>query len=108
MRTCLQGLRADGAKLAIYDPKVTETQIRKDLACGKFEWDHPSSQPMIVNTSEDITVYSDPYEACKGAHGLCVLTEWDEFKKFDYEKIYDSMMKPAFCFDGYASLLPNT
>ena len=50
-------------------------------------------------------MHTDPYEACKGAHGLCVLTEWDEFKKYDYEKIYDSMMKPAFCFDGCVSVL---
>ena len=29
-----------------------------------------------------------------------MLTEWDEFKKYDFEKIYASMMKPAFVFDG--------
>jgi hypothetical protein len=31
-----------------------------------------------------------------------VLTEWDEFKDLDWSTIYDSMMKPAFVFDGYA------
>jgi UDPglucose 6-dehydrogenase len=80
---------------------VSEIQIRKDLAGGKFEWDHPNGQMKEVTTSDEIVVFTDPYEACKGAHGLCILTEWDEFKDFDYEKIYDSMMKPAFCFDGY-------
>lgn len=39
-------------------------------------------------------------QACKDAHGLAVLTEWDEFKRLNYEKIYESMMKPAFVFDG--------
>jgi UDPglucose 6-dehydrogenase len=29
-----------------------------------------------------------------------VLTEWDEFKAYDYQKIYDGMIKPAFIFDG--------
>ena len=29
-----------------------------------------------------------------------MLTEWDEFKKYDYQRIYNSMMKPAFIFDG--------
>jgi UDPglucose 6-dehydrogenase len=38
----------------------------------------------------------DAYEATKGAHGLCILTEWDEFKTLDYQ----SMQKPAFVFDG--------
>ena len=29
-----------------------------------------------------------------------MLTEWDEFKALDFERIYASMMKPAFIFDG--------
>ena len=29
-----------------------------------------------------------------------MLTECDEFKTLDYQTIYDSMMKPAFLFDG--------
>ena len=29
-----------------------------------------------------------------------MLTEWDEFKKYDYQAMYDKMQKPAFIFDG--------
>ena len=47
-----------------------------------------------------VTYSSDAYEACKGSHALCVLTEWDEFKTLDFERIYDDMVKPAFVFDG--------
>jgi UDPglucose 6-dehydrogenase len=43
---------------------------------------------------------SDPYEACKNAHAVVILTEWDEFKTLDWKKIHDNMMKPAFIFDG--------
>ena len=39
-------------------------------------------------------------QACKGAHALTVVTEWDEFKSLDYQKIFSSMLKPAFVFDG--------
>jgi UDPglucose 6-dehydrogenase len=49
---------------------------------------------------ENITIAKDPMEAVSGAHAICVLTEWDEFKDYDYQKIYDSMVKPAFIFDG--------
>ena len=28
------------------------------------------------------------------------MTEWDEFKTYDWKKIYSSMKKPAFIFDG--------
>lgn len=44
--------------------------------------------------------YNNPYEACKGAHAIAILTEWDEFNELDWQKIYDNMMKPAFLFDG--------
>jgi UDPglucose 6-dehydrogenase len=39
-------------------------------------------------------------EACTGAEGICVLTEWDEFKSLDWEAIYETMAKPAMVFDG--------
>jgi UDPglucose 6-dehydrogenase len=47
-----------------------------------------------------VTSYEDPYEACENAHAVAVLTEWDEFTQYDWNKIYDSMQKPAFVFDG--------
>ena len=40
------------------------------------------------------------YEAAAGSHAIAVLTEWDEFKTLDYERLYKSMEKPAFIFDG--------
>ena len=42
----------------------------------------------------------DPYVALNGAHAVAVLTEWDEFIDFDWQRIYDKMQKPAFVFDG--------
>lgn len=31
---------------------------------------------------------------------MVILTEWEEFKHYDYEKIWETMVKPAFIFDG--------
>jgi UDPglucose 6-dehydrogenase len=42
----------------------------------------------------------DPYSAAHNAHAIALLTEWDQFRSLDYRKIYDSMKKPAFIFDG--------
>ena len=42
----------------------------------------------------------DPYEAAKDSHAIAIMTEWDEFKDYDYTRLYDSMVKPAFVFDG--------
>ena len=49
---------------------------------------------------EDISFEQDPYVAAAGSHALAILTEWEEYKTLDYEKIYSSMQKPAFVFDG--------
>lgn len=95
------GLLGDRAQLSIYDPQVTEDQIRRDLAMNKFDWDHPQHLvPSSPTASKQISVVWDAYEATKNAHGVCILTEWDEFKNLDYGKIYENMEKPAFVFDG--------
>jgi UDPglucose 6-dehydrogenase len=36
----------------------------------------------------------------QSAHAIAMLTEWDEFKTYDWEKVYNEMLKPAFVFDG--------
>ncbi|KAK7317947.1 hypothetical protein RJT34_02593 [Clitoria ternatea] len=96
-----KGLLGDKARLSIYDPQVTEEQITKDLSMRKFDRDHPAHlQPPSPTSIKQVSVVWDAYEAVKDAHGICILTEWDEFKKLDYKKVYDSMQKPAFLFDG--------
>lgn len=96
-----QGLLRENAIISIYDPKVTEDQIQYDLGTNKLDWDNPIPlQPMSPIATKQITMVWDPYTATKGAHGVCILTEWDEFKDLDYQRIYDGMQKPAFLFDG--------
>ena len=60
--------------------------------------------PNQVRSEEEnkkyISVENDGYEACKKAHAIAILTECDEFKTYDWQKIYDNMLKPAFVFDG--------
>ncbi|MGM1429353.1 nucleotide sugar dehydrogenase [Sphingobacterium lactis] len=80
------------AQIAVYDPKVQADQIYKDL-------DYLGTRTADEN-KELLSVTPDPYEAAQDAHGLAVLTEWDEFKDLDWKKIKDSMKKPAFIFDG--------
>jgi UDPglucose 6-dehydrogenase len=47
-----------------------------------------------------ITYEPDPYTAARNAHAIAVLTEWPQYAQLDYERIYRSMIKPAFVFDG--------
>jgi UDPglucose 6-dehydrogenase len=80
------------AKIAVYDPKVSEKKVLADLDYLETRSSKENKQSVSVNTN--------PYEACQDAHAIAVLTEWDEFKTFDWQKIYDNMKKPAFVFDG--------
>lgn len=94
-----RGLLADGADLHIYDPKVEAQHVHYELSAAKFSWDHPRVYSSASRLTS-VTVVKDPYEACKDAHAICLLTEWDEFKALDFKKIYSTMTKPAFVFDG--------
>lgn len=80
------------AHITVYDPKVTDQQIYADL-------DYLDTRSSEENKAL-LKVEADPYEACKGAHAIAILTEWDEFKTYDWERIYENMLKPANVFDG--------
>lgn len=85
-------LLSERAEIAVYDPKVQEDQIFYDL-------DYLETRSSEENRN-GLTVTNDPYEATDKAHAIAVLTEWDEFKTYDWQRIYDNMLKPAFVFDG--------
>ena len=85
-------LLSEQANIAVYDPKVEENQVYFDL-------DYLETRKSEANKS-GLVVFDNPYEACQNSHAIAVLTEWDEFKIYDWQKIYDGMLKPAFVFDG--------
>lgn len=85
-------LLEEGAHLHIFDPKVESDQILRDL-------NQPSGNESNGDASV-VKVHSDPYEAARNTHALVICTEWDEFKTYDYQRMYESMLKPAFVFDG--------
>jgi len=80
------------ALLAVYDPKVAEEKIYRDL--DFLENRSSEDNKRLVQVAESA------YEACKDASAVAVLTEWEEFNSLDWERIYSSMQKPALLFDG--------
>jgi UDPglucose 6-dehydrogenase len=76
-------LMEERACVAVTDPKALDN-ARIDLAECK----------------ENLDYVEDPYEAAKGAHAVAIMTEWALYRSLDWEKIYKSMEKPAFLFDG--------
>jgi len=80
-------LLAEHANVVVYDPKVPAEEIITDVL-GKGQ------------TNSRLTVATDAYAACAGAHAIAIVTEWDEFKTLDYARILAAMPKPACFFDG--------
>jgi UDPglucose 6-dehydrogenase len=85
-------LLKEEANIAVYDPKVSENKILADL-------DYLGSRKPEQNR-KGVSAFEDAYAACKNAHAIAILTEWDEFKDYDWQRIYEAMEKPAFVFDG--------
>jgi UDPglucose 6-dehydrogenase len=80
------------AEIVVYDPKVRKERIYADLEyLGTHSSEEIRDRVKVINTA---------VEACKDAHAVAVLTEWDEFKDLDWQAVYDDMLKPAFLFDG--------
>lgn len=88
------------AEIVVYDPKVPESQIYSDL-------DYLGTRSPEENRRL-LKVVKDPVKATENAHAVAILTEWDEFKTYDWSSIYQKMLKPAFVFDGRRILDTNT
>ena len=63
-------LLAEGADVRAYDP------VSGERASGRVP---------------GLEVAADPYEACDGADVVVVLTEWDEFRWLDFERVGELM-----------------
>ena len=93
--TLVKYFRAEKALISIYDPKVEASQIWMDL------WE-PGVVDDLPAIQKQVSLADDAYAAAEGADAVVICTEWDEFRvnKLDYQRIYKSMKKPAFIFDG--------
>ena len=80
------------ANVSIYDPQVPKEKVLTDINYLNTRTEEENSAGITYTTS--------PYETVKDAHAIAIMTEWDEFKTYDWEKVYKQMKKPAFIFDG--------
>jgi len=76
--TLIPALLAKGAKLRAYDP----------VAMKKAK-----------NIFRKIKYCASPYEAAKGADAILILTDWNEFKQVDFQKL-NSLVKFPIIVDG--------
>jgi len=91
-------LLEDGANIHVYDPKVSEAKIKADL--GSLWELNGIPEARITQKLAQVFVHSVAMEAVAESHAIVILTEWDEFKTYNWASIYENMYKPAFLFDG--------
>ena len=80
--TIIEKLLSYGAKINAYDPVASDNF--KMLYGRKFK---------------PVKIYKDNYSALKNSDGLLLVTEWNEFRKLDIDKL-KKLMKQRVIFDG--------
>jgi len=71
----IQGLQKKGARIKAYDPEAME-EAKKNL--------------------QDVTYCTGPYEVAEGSHAIVLLTEWNQFRLLDLERIKGLLKEPVF------------
>lgn len=66
----------------------------------------PVANEAAVEHLPRLTLTVDPYEACRGADVLAVLTEWDEFRWLDFDRVGELMTPTKAVVDGRNLLDP--
>lgn len=70
----IRALQDLGAKVRVYDPQGME-QARAVL--------------------HDVTYCDDEYACAQGAHALAIVTEWEQFRALDLDRVRERMAKPV-------------
>jgi UDPglucose 6-dehydrogenase len=87
----VRDLLMEQANVVVHDPQVPLAQMRQELSYLGVPTETLDRQ---------LTASADPLAAAHQAHGIAILTEWDEFRHLDWKQIHEHMFKPAFLFDG--------
>ena len=80
-RVLMEALWAAGAAVRAYDPQASETTGR------------------IYGPRADLTLCLSPEDALQGADALVIVTEWQEFRSPDFDRIQKTLKTPVI-FDG--------
>jgi UDPglucose 6-dehydrogenase len=77
-----------GIAVNVYDPEVSKETILNDL------------QSISNSKLKRLKIYSSLNESLSKSYGVCILTEWDEFRDADYTQISKNLLEPLVFIDG--------
>ncbi len=89
----------EGAELIIHDPKVDPLQIENDLQI-KPSSDTNYQNESSLNNQFGKWRFSNNLNVFDNAHAVLVLTEWEDYKNIEWDKVAKQMVKPAWIFDA--------
>ncbi len=85
-------LLIEGAKLNIFDPKVTYSQIKSCINSNIIQTDN-FNDPICFSKEETIQ------KAVEGVDGIIAITDWEDFSKINWEELSKLVRKPCWIFD---------
>ena len=77
----IRELTARGMRIVAYDPVAADNGRR------------------ILQDNKLVSIVAGQYEACKKADALCVVTDWNQFRNPDFDRVKESLTAPLI-FDG--------
>ncbi len=83
----------DGSNISIYDPKVSKERIDEELNNAL------NLQSIHKNHEPPWEVSSNLYDSAKDSDAILILTEWEEFKNLNFQKLSNIMRPPSWIFD---------
>jgi UDPglucose 6-dehydrogenase len=86
----IRALVADGARVRAFDPEATR-----------------EAKAQLSDVGGQVTFCRRSYEACEGADALVLVTEWNEFREPDFDRV-KSLLKTPVVFDGRNIYNPET
>ena len=91
-------LLEQGAIINIYDPMVPKEKIILDLKL--LIEDRGNSKEKLKKILANIKISSNIERCISKSEAVLVLTEWDEFKNFDWDYLFNNLENPPFVIDG--------
>ena len=94
----------EGANVYIFDPVIKESQVISDL---KNIWKNKKLDKYQINRRlKNVKYIKDPQKTIMNkTSAVAIITEWNEFKKYDWEKIINKSNNKILIFDG-RNILP--
>jgi len=87
----VRDLVLEQANVVVHDPQVPLSKIREELTYLGVPTE---------TLDRHLSFSTDALTAADRAHGIAILTEWEQFRQLDWQQIHGKMFKPAFLFDG--------